>query len=133
MKKGSAIIWIFVVVCLFSMAGCSTGSGQPTESAQVEVTAVLETAVPTATVSPTDTPEPAPTETAVPPTATPAPTQIPRPTPTIDYQPLFPIGSTADWTATTDAVGIEGTVEFISATQLTIRDFVFFATEAPGV
>jgi hypothetical protein len=58
------------------------------------------------TEPPTD--KPLPTETSLPPIDTPEPTETPlptdtsEPTATIDYQPLFPIGSTADWTASTE-------------------------------
>jgi hypothetical protein len=133
MKKRQTPAWISIILCLFVLAACSSDGGdsaEPTEPA-TEIAQGGETAVP-----PTKEPEPTdhpPTETAVSPTASPLPTRTPAPTPTIDYQPLFPIGSTADWTASSDAIGIEGAVEFISATQLRIRDFVFLAAEAPGV
>ncbi len=142
MKKRNTRKWIPLFLFVFILAACSSNGGEQadptTEIAQIEETAVPATTEPEPTELP-PTEEPEPTETAVPPTntppatETPLPTDTPTPPPTIDYQPLFPIGSTADWTATSDAIGIEGTIEFISATQLRISGFVFLAAEAPGV
>lgn len=90
---------------------------EPTTPSPTNTPAATETAVPSAT----DMPEPEPTATA----ASAEPTAIP--------DPLLPIGSTANWTETNDIIGIEGEIEFTSATQLVIRNFVFLAAEAPGV
>ena len=116
---------------------------EPTVDTASGIVSQAATAVPTTTTSPTQL---SPTE--LPPSVTPVPTKTAVPDPTVtaspaatvtmmttleDPDPLFPIGATANWTETSDVIGIDGEIEFISATQLVIRNFVFLAAEAPGV
>lgn len=132
----------FAFLLLF-LGACAT-------AAENEETAVEPTDEPTATaVPPSSHPAAAATATAVAatdtleleptaspePTATPEPTVSPEPTPapTAESEPLFELGATANWTETNDPIGIEGEIEYISATEIVIRNFVFLAEEAPGV
>jgi hypothetical protein len=137
--KNRKVLLLMVMVMLAVAACASSGGDEPeaedTDSA-AEVAQSEPTSPPTDTPEPepTDTPEPEPTDTPVPPTDTPEPTATPEPeAPFEPEKPLFPIGSTADWTETNDPLGIEGEIEFISATQIRISNFVFLAAEAPGV
>lgn len=126
---------IGVALLLSACSASINGVDDAPAAAQVDPTAPPPTAVPT--IPPTETRIP-PTETAVPPTTAPTATELPptpQPTPaaTVARTPLWAIGSTADWTATNDPVGIEGRVEVISADQIVVRGFVSFVSEAPGV
>lgn len=66
-------------------------------------------------------------------TETEEPASTPTPEPTVEREPIIPLGAKADFTASEDNIGIEGSVEVRSATELVIRDFVFLVYEAPGV
>lgn len=128
------MLLLFVLVLAACRAAAeavdATTPNEPEPTAVPSATAVL----PTNTVQPqpTDTPEPAPTD-----SPEPAPTQTPEPTAEVetseDPTPLFAIGATASWTESNDVLGIEGEIEYISATEIVIRDFLFLASEAPGV
>lgn len=125
---------LFAFLVMAAACTTATESSQPEDTpteaaAQAETTTTLlptDTPRPQATPLPSSTPESPPTHTAVPPTT---PSEAPTPVP----EPIVPVGSTASWTLTNDTIGIEGEIEFTSATQLVIRDFVFLAAEAPGV
>lgn len=140
--------WLLVIVVVLFVA-CGTASENDGNASQPE-TEPTDTALPAPTdtaVPPTNTPQPDPTDTAVPatdtpdpeptatsePTATLEPTAEPTATPLVDPDPLFEIGASANWTDTNDLLGIEGEIEYTSATEIVIRDFVFLAAEAPGV
>lgn len=121
-----------------SLAACSPGgraAGTATPAARAttaEATAVPKPTLPPA--EPTASP-PQPTATAVPATEPPTPAAAETPTApaTVEHTEIIPVGSTADWTATLDPVGIDGVVEVIDVNKVRISNFVFLAAEAPGV
>lgn len=126
-------VWVLAVLILFMGACASVAESEATAvpPSSTSPAAVVDTAV-----AVTDTPEPtAPPE----PTASLEPSAPPEPTSELttellaEPEPLFEIGATANWTETKDPVGIEGEIEYVSATEIVIRNFVFLAEEAPGV
>ncbi|MEZ4519627.1 MAG: hypothetical protein R3C44_23295 [Chloroflexota bacterium] len=113
--------WLMILVSILLTAvlvACGSTSTAP------EATA---TTAPTVTAIVSPSPEPTPT-----PLPTPTPTPVATPTPLPRLNPL-PIGATADWTATDDLTGIDGTVTVNEDGTLTLAGFVFLAAEAPGV
>ncbi|WP_420640936.1 hypothetical protein [Candidatus Leptofilum sp.] len=124
---------VFLLVMASAACSATVEESPPAETSEIETPAEVvasSTAPPLPTAVPTNSPESTPTATQLP-TAVPATDTPSAPTPM--PEPVIPVGSTASWTATDDITGIEGEIEFLSATQLVIRDFVFLAAEAPGV
>ena len=128
---------LLLLFCLLPGTVIACAAPPSEEAAQVDPTHTATS------IGLADTPTPLPTDTAVPATNPPTPepeivpTVTPEPTilaePTAEPEPIIPIGSTANWTETADSIGIEGEIEFLSATQVRIENFVFLAAEAPGV
>lgn len=127
-----------LILLAAALAACSAG-GEPERQEEIvaaeqeSATATVEPPSPTPE-SPTLTPEP-PTQTVEPepPTPTPVPTETATPEPTVILSPIIPIGSTADFSGSDDALGIGGLAEVIEVNKIRIRDFVSPSGVAPGV